>query len=116
MDWRVIFYRDDNGNEPVKEFILAQSDDAIGEILHVFKLLYRFHLSLGKPYVEKVVGKIWSLRIKHSSDYYRVFYFAFSNRKFVLLHAVKKKSDKLSNRDIDIAIKRMNGHETKSSA
>jgi len=97
-------------------FILAQSDDAIGEIIHVFKLLYRFHLSLGKPYVEKVVGKIWSLRIKHSSDYYRVFYFAFSNRKFVLLHAVKKKSDKLSNRDIAIAIKRMNDHETKPSA
>ena len=114
MDWRVIFYRDEDGNEPVKDFILNQSDSAIGTILHVFDLLYRFDLSLGKPYVEKVEGKIWSLRIKHSSDYYRILYFAFSGKKFILLHAVKKKSDKLSKRDIEMAIQRMNDHEAKS--
>ncbi len=116
MDWRVVLYKDDDGNEPVKDFILEQPFGAIGEILHVFDLLYRFDLSLGKPYVEKVEGKIWSLRIKHSSDYYRILYFAFSGRKFILLHAVKKKSDKLSKRDILIAFKRMNDHESKSSS
>ena len=110
MDWRVIFYRDKLGNEPVKDFILEQSDEAIGAILHVFDLLYRFDLSLGKPYVEKIEGKIWSLRVKHGSDYYRILYFAFSGKKFILLHAVEKKSDKLSTRDIDIAFKRMNDH------
>jgi len=115
MDWRVVFYRDKVGNEPAKDFILAQSDEAIGAILHVFDLLYRFDLSLGKPYVEKIEGKIWSLRIKHSSDYYRILYFAFSGKKFILLHAVKKKSDKLSKRDLDIAFKRMNDHEARPS-
>lgn len=116
MGWRVVLYKDDGGSEPVKDFILKQPDGAIGEILHVFDLLYRFDLSLGLPYVEKVEGKIWSLRIKHSSDYYRILYFAFSDRKFVLLHAVKKKRDKLSKSDILIAISRMNDHEAKSSA
>ena len=111
MDWRVILYRDELGNEPVKDFILEQPDEAIGAILHVFDLLYRFDLSLGWPYVEKIEGKIWSLRIKHSSDYYRILYFTFSSKKFIMLHAVKKKSDKLSKRAIDIAIKRMNDHE-----
>lgn len=111
MTWRVVFYRDDTGTEPVKDFILEQSDGAIGEIIHVFDLLYRFDLSLGLPYVEKVKDKIWSLRIKHASDYYRILYFAFSGKKFVLLHAVKKKSDKLQNRDIDLAIKRLYDHE-----
>jgi phage-related protein len=108
MDWRVIFYKDKNGNEPVKNFILEQPEGAIGEIIHVFDLLYRFDLSLGLPYVEKVKGKLWSLRIKHSSDYYRILYFAFSGKKFILLHAVKKKSDKLQKGDIELAIKRMN--------
>jgi hypothetical protein len=51
MTWQVIFYKDKAGNEPVKEFILNQSDSAIGEILHVIDLLYRFNISLGKPYV-----------------------------------------------------------------
>ena len=111
MDWRVVFYRDGDGNEPVKNFILEQSDEAIGAILHVFDLLYRFDLSLGKPYIEKVEGKIWSLRIKHSSDYYRIFYFAVTGKKFVLLHAVKKKRDKLTKGDIELATSRMNDHE-----
>ena len=83
---------DEDGNEPVKDFILEQPDGAIGEILHVFDLLYRFDLSLGVPYVEKVKGKIWSLRIKHSSDYYRILYSAFKGKKFILLHAVKKRA------------------------
>lgn len=111
MDWQVVFYKDESGSEPVKEFILNQSDAAIGEILHVFDLLYRFNLSLGKPYIEKVKDRIWSLRIKHSSDYYRILYFTFSGKKFILLHAVKKKTDKLSKRDIELAIERMNKHE-----
>ena len=66
------------------------------------------------PYVEKVKGKIWSLRIKHGSDYYRILYFAFSGKKFILLHAVKKKSDKLSRRDINLAIDRMEAHKAQS--
>lgn len=110
MNWHVIFYKDKTGSEPVKDFILAQPHGAIGEILHVFDLVFRFGLSLGKPYVEKVQGKVWSLRIKHSSDYYRILYFAFSGKTFILLHAIKKKSDKLSKEDIEIAINRMNDH------
>ena len=115
MYWRIIFYKDKSGNEPVKEFILNQSDGAIGEILHVFDLLYRFNLSLGKPYVEKVEGRIWELRIKHSSDFYRILYFTFSGKKFILLHALVKKSDKLPTRDIQLAIKRMNEYESQHS-
>jgi len=116
MNWQVVFYRDEEGNEPVKEFILNQSDGAIGEILHVFDLLYRFNLSLGLPYIEKVRGRVWALRIKHSTDYYRILYFTFSGKKFVLLHAVKKQSNKLSNRDIKLAIERMDQHEANNSA
>jgi phage-related protein len=111
MVWHVIFYKGEDGDQPVKDFILEQSDGAIGEILHVVDLLHKFDLSLGLPYVEKVRGKIWSLRIKHSSDYYRILYFASSGKKFILLHALKKKSDKLPNKDIEIAIKRMDAHE-----
>lgn len=114
MDWRVVFYRNADGEEPVKDFILNQPHSAIAEILHVFNLLYKFNISLGKPYVEKIAGKVWSLRIKHSSDYYRIFNFSFTGRKFVLLHAIKKKSDKLPKRDIAIAISRMDDHEAQS--
>jgi phage-related protein len=115
MNWRVVFYKDAQGTEPVKQFILEQNHAAIGEILHVFDLLYKFDLSLGKPYVEKVDGDLWALRIKHSSDYYRIFYFANTGRKFVLLHAIKKKTDRLLTSDIKLAIQRMKDYGSRSS-
>jgi len=114
MDWQVIFYMDDDGNEPVKDFILAQQDGAIAEILHVFKLLREFKIKLGMPYVRKI-GKsgLRELRIKHSSDLYRIFYFAYIERKFVLLHAILKKEAKTPESDKEIAIKRMNDYKSR---
>jgi phage-related protein len=110
MEWQVVFYKDETGDEPVKNFILEQPNGAVGEIIHVFDLLHKFGLSLGSPYVEKVQGSIWALRIKHSSDYYRIFYFASSGKKFILLHGIKKKTDRMRKTDIDMAIKRMDDH------
>jgi len=114
MNWHVVFYIDTGGNEPVKDFILGQSDGAIAEILHVFKLLRDFNIKLGKPYVDKI-GKsgIRELRIKHSSDIYRIYFFAHTGREFVLLHASKKKRDKTSQNDICLAIDRMNDYKTR---
>jgi len=114
MDWQVVFYIDDKGNEPVKDFILAQPDGAIAEILHVFKLLREFNIKLGMPYVRKI-GKsgLRELRIKHSSDLYRIFYFAYIERKFVLLHGILKKEAKTPESDKGIAIRRMNDYKSR---
>ncbi|MBN1366930.1 MAG: type II toxin-antitoxin system RelE/ParE family toxin [Dehalococcoidales bacterium] len=90
---------------------MKQTDGAQAEIIHVFDLLYRFEFSLGLPYVENIEGKVWALRIKHSSDYYRIFYFAASGKKFILLHAIKKKTDRLLKRDLEIAKERMDTYK-----
>lgn len=113
-DWQVVFYMDEKGNEPVKDFILAQSDGAIAEILHVFKLLREFNIRLGMPYVRKI-GKsgLRELRIKHGSDLYRIFYFAYIRRKFVLLHAFLKKGAKTPEGDIELATKRMKDYKSR---
>jgi phage-related protein len=111
MDWQVVFYQDKHGNEPVKAFVLSQDDGTIAEILHVFKLLRDLNVELRMPYVRKInKSGIRELRIKHGSDIYRVFFFACTGRKFVLLHAILKKSDKIPAGDIAIAIERMNDH------
>jgi phage-related protein len=108
MLWRVEFYIDENGNEPVKDFILRQTDGAIAEILHVFKLLREFNVKLKKPYVEKINDSgLRELRIKHGSDIYRIFLSIHAGQKFILLHAIVKKKDKLSKSDISLAMKRM---------
>ena len=109
MDWHVVFYMDSRGNETVKDFILRQPDGAIAEIIHVLKLLREFNITLAIPYVEKIGSSgIRELRIKHSSDIYRIYFFAHTGRKFVLLHAIKKKRNKIAENDIRLAIDRMN--------
>ena len=114
MDWHVVFYMDNGGNEPVKDFILEQSNGAIAEIIHVLKLLREFNIALGMPYVDKIgPSGIRELRIKHSSDIYRIYFFAHTGRKFVLLHAIKKKRNKTSQNDICLAIDRMNDYKAR---
>ena len=111
MDWQVVFYIDEKGNEPVKEFILAQPDGAIAEILHVFKLLREFNIKLGMPFVRKMAKSgLRELRVKHSSDLYRIFFFAYIGKKFVLLHGFLKKGEKTPQSEIDMAMKRMNDY------
>jgi phage-related protein len=111
MAWQVVFYMDAGGSEPVKDFILSQDDGTIAEILHVLKLLRQFNVQLGMPYVRKIdKSGLRELRIKHGSDIYRVFFFAYTGRKFVLLHAIQKKEDKTPKTDRTLAIQRMNDY------
>lgn len=111
MEWQVIFYIDKAGNEPVKNFILAQDKGTKAEIIHVLKLLRDFNIKLRMPYVRKIdKSGLRELRIKHSSDIYRIFFFAYTGRKFILLHAIIKKGDKTPESDKNLAIKRMNDY------
>jgi phage-related protein len=106
---------DDDGNEPVKDFILAQPDGAIAEILHVFKLLREFNINLGMPYVKKIdKSGLRELRVKHGSDLYRIFFFAYIDNKFVLLHAIQKKGAKTPESDKKLAISRMEDFKSRN--
>jgi phage-related protein len=61
------------------------------------------------PYVRKIdKSGLRELRIKHSSDIFRIFYFAYIDNKLVLLHAIRKKTDKTPPGDKELALKRMN--------
>jgi len=114
MDWDVIFYRDNEGNAPVKDFVSSQSDGAIAEILHVVDLLRQFNITLRMPYVRKIdKSGVRELRIKHGSDIYRIFFFACTGRRFVLLHAILKKKDKIPESDKNLAIQRMNDYQSR---
>jgi phage-related protein len=109
MVWKVVLYMDKYGNEPVKDFILAQDKGTRAEIIHVFKLLREFNIKLRMPYVRKIdKSGLRELRIKHSSNIYRIFFFAYTGRKFILLHAILKKREKIPESDKNLAIKRMN--------
>ncbi|MBI2855031.1 MAG: type II toxin-antitoxin system RelE/ParE family toxin [Chloroflexi bacterium] len=114
MNWQVIFYADDEGYEPVKDFILRQPDGAIAEILHVLKLLREFNVSLQMPYVRKIdKSGLRELRIKHGSDIYRIFFAAREGQQFILLHAILKKADKTPEGDKHLALQRLMDYQSR---
>ena len=114
MKWEIVFYEDKKGNKPVIDFIKAQTTKARAEIVHVLEILAEFNLALSMPYVRKIdKSGLRELRIRHSSDSYRIFYFTYTQRKFILLHAILKKENKTPEADKKIALKRMVDYQSK---
>ena len=107
MNWTVEYYRDSKDIEPVKEFIDSLPEKSRAQIIGKIELLAKYGVLLKKPYTRHIKGKIWELRISVSKGYSRIFYFSYTGRRFVLLHAFIKKTDKTPPVEIDIAEKRM---------
>jgi len=117
MKWEIEFYRDSQGNIPVQDFIFRQSPKVKAKISRYIDLLQDFGLSLGQPYIEKLMGSdVWELRMRHSSNYYRILYFAYSGRKFILLHAFLKKTAKTPKSEIEVAQSRIFDYRTRCSS
>ena len=104
------FYRDPNGVQPAKEFLKnlqnQNSKNAriqVKQIASYITLLQERGLSLNKNIIDKVNEKyiIWELRPGCN----RVFFVAWIDGMFVLLHAFPKKTQKTPKREIDQAIR-----------
>lgn len=116
MGWEIEFYQDSQGNIPVQGFILGQTPKVQAKLLHFIDMLQDFGMSLGQPHVKKLTGSdVWELRVQHSSNYYRILYFAFTGQKFVLLHAFLKKTDETSKGEIETAQGRLNDYKHRYS-
>ncbi|MDI3548594.1 MAG: hypothetical protein PWR10_2246 [Halanaerobiales bacterium] len=105
-----IIYYEENNKSSVVEFIMKHSPKEQAKILREIDLLEEFGLFLGMPHIRKLKGtnnNLWELRIKHSSNIFRILFFTIKNGKFVLLHGFKKKSNKTPKQEINIALNRL---------
>lgn len=107
--YKVKYYAKDH-KSPVVEFIQQQSPKEQAKILREIDLLEEFGLFLGMPHIKKLKGynDLWELRIKHSSNIFRIFFFNYKDGVFILLHGFKKKSNKTPQREINKALNRLN--------
>lgn len=97
---------------PVRELIEAQSAEVQERIFRDLERLVEVNVRLGPPYVRKLAGReFWELRTRVSGDVYRTFYFAHTGRKFVLLHAFQKKSQKAPIKELEVAEERMKDYQ-----
>lgn len=115
MEWEIEFYETKSGRRPVQKFIDSLSEKARAKVLRDLDLLAEFGLKLRAPFVKDItnVPKLKELRTKFGSDNYRIFYFAFTGRKFILLHGFIKKTRQTPRREIQTAANRMNDYTAK---
>lgn len=102
----IYFYRDKSGKEPVLEYLkelLSQNgkDSRIkaAKIQDYINILSEHGTKIGEPYIKHIDGEIWELRPLRD----RIFFVAWVNNSFVLLHHFMKKTQKTPNKEIEKA-------------
>ena len=106
--WPVEFYQNQNEQKPVRDFLLSLQPKPRGKVLQGIQILSEFGIDLPFPYSSQVEGRLRELRVREGKNQYRILYYGDANRVFVLLHAFEKRSRKLPQREIRIAMERMN--------
>ncbi|MCD7827685.1 MAG: type II toxin-antitoxin system RelE/ParE family toxin [Clostridiales bacterium] len=115
MDWNIEYYKKENGNIPVLDFLLSLNPKMRAKAFSEIELLQKHGINLREPYAKPIKGEkykgLYELRIKFSSDISRIFYFTYINNTFVLLHGFTKKTDKLPSKELDRAIRYKEDYE-----
>jgi phage-related protein len=106
MAWTLLYYETGKGTRPIEEFLSALSDKARAKCLAYIGLLETNGTQLPASIAKHVRGKIWELRPEWSGNEYRFFYGAFVGKRFVILHAIHKNTQKLREGDIALAEQR----------
>lgn len=107
MSWDIEYYEDLNAFCPVEEFLDRLSIKERARIFQAIQLLEEFGPTLAFPFSSQVEGRLRELRTQHGKARFRILYYADMNRSFVLLHAIRKQTEKLGERDKKIALDRM---------
>lgn len=107
MAWEIEYYEDEEGVFPVMKFLDELSDREAGKVYQVIQMLEEYGPTLPFPYSSQVEGRLRELRTQLGNMRYRVLYYGDPNRRFVLLHGVRKQTEALLEQDKVIAIQRM---------
>ncbi|MDA8326583.1 MAG: type II toxin-antitoxin system RelE/ParE family toxin [Nitrospiraceae bacterium] len=102
---RVFFYRSENGNEPVREWLkeLRKEDRrAVGEDIKTAQ----FGWPLGMPLIRKIEKDLWEVRSNITDGIARTF-FTVKGATMVLLHGFVKKSQETPQNELQTARRRL---------
>jgi phage-related protein len=106
---QAVFYRDEKGHEPVREFFEAtlteRAQQTIKDQIDELNGLPEQQPPLGFPQTSQLAGGLRELRCHYGGDLYRVLYRR-SGNLFVLLHAIRKDRRAVPRRDIELANRR----------
>lgn len=105
MSWSVRFFRTARGEEPVRSFIIRQDPKTRMRMNLSIDLLSRQGPFLFPPYAKKLQQNLYELRIRGRNEI-RIFY-AMRDGEYHLIHAFKKKSQKIPSQELKTALDRL---------
>jgi len=99
--WNVISFESKRGERFVEVLIKNLDSSTIGKVAHEIDLLEKHGPFVGMPHSKKLTAELYELRIRGKQEV-RIIY-AFVKKNIYLLHAFKKKKQKIPQKEIKIA-------------
>jgi len=89
----------------LERFIESLEKPTIAKVLRIIDLLEKFGQKLGMPHTKKISTHLFELRISGKQEI-RIFY-SFHKSQILLLHGFVKKSQKIPQKEIKIALQKL---------
>jgi phage-related protein len=106
---RILHYSTPNGREPVKEFVAELPAESRFEVLVLLRRIEAGEV-LPLPHsrsMSSVTQGLYELRVRDVQGQIRVFYYTKLRGVIYLIHALRKKSRTISNKERDVILKRI---------
>ena len=110
----ILFYRTKFGGNPIEEFLDSLNAKQARKVTMVLRVVEELD-RVPKQYFKKLSGTedIWEVRVQEGREIFRLLGFFDGPNRILLVHAFKKKSQKIRNRDIAIAESRKKEHQSR---
>lgn len=104
-EFDVILYETKNSKIPFIDFMNSIENEMQAKVHKAISILRRDGNKLRYPLSRKISDGIFELRVLERNNISRIFYFFYYDRKIVILNGYVKKTNKISNIELDKAIK-----------
>jgi len=111
--WSVDFFKENEENLPVREWMLDLSIEVRAKLLARIQLLREHGPSLDFPYTSQIESRLRELRLRQGKTRYRVLYFFDDRRTCMLLHGFTKNTEAVPPSETRVALQRISVHESR---
>lgn len=113
-NFEIIFYEDNKGEIPVKDFIDSLNGKMRAKVALALEQLSIEGNYIREPYSKHLEDGIFELRVKVSNNQLRILYFFFIGKRVVLTNGFIKKKNSIDRKHIKLAKKRRNHYIERS--
>lgn len=102
-DFEIIFYKKENGECPVSDFLSSLNKVMRYKLMHQLDLLELYGNNPKGDFSKFIRDGIFEVRAQNKTDITRIFYFFDKNRQIVLTHGFVKKTQRLPASELETA-------------